>query len=70
MRRRAIYGYNLGGTQSKSSVYLGKFYGEPAGFGRFEGHRVSGKAPAGHLLERQRSLQKYIAMDGRERRKS
>lgn len=44
LHRRAVYGYNLNGTQSKSSVCLGKFYGEPAGFGRFEGHRVSGKA--------------------------
>jgi hypothetical protein len=43
LHRRASYGYNLNGTQSKPSVWLGKFDGEPAGFGRFEGHRVSGK---------------------------
>jgi hypothetical protein len=44
LHRRASYGYNLNGTQSKPSVWLGKFNGEPASFGRFEGHRVSGQA--------------------------
>jgi hypothetical protein len=44
LRRRASYGYNLNGTQSKPSVWLGKFNGELAGFGRFEGHLFSGRA--------------------------
>jgi hypothetical protein len=44
LHRRASYGYNPNGTQSKPSVWLGKFNEEPAGLGWFEGHCVSGKA--------------------------
>jgi hypothetical protein len=43
LHRRVSYGYNLDGTQSIPSVWLGKFNGELASFGWFEGHLVSDK---------------------------